>query len=41
MGERPTYVYPMELKSLVQARFPEDLQDRPDPSGPSVCIALQ
>ena len=41
MGDRPTYVYSMELKSVVQAHFPEDLQDRPDPSGPSICIALQ
>ena len=41
MEERPTYLYPLELKSLVKARFPEDLQDRPDPSGSSVCIGLQ
>ena len=31
-------VYPAELKSLIQARFPQDLQDRPDPS--MLCIAV-
>lgn len=36
--ERPTYVYPVELKALILAPLPGDVQDRPDPSGPLVCI---
>ena len=35
-AERSTYVYPTELKTLVRARFQEDIEDSPKPSGPSV-----
>ena len=36
-GERPTYMYPAALMNLICARLPQGVEERPEPTGPSVC----